>query len=57
MCREAAALKAALRQNEALLRGLDAAHEVADVATAEAQVRLMFGSVLTSAWDHVRAGA
>ena len=37
-CREAEALKAALRENEALLHGVDAAHELADVATATAEV-------------------
>jgi len=36
--REAEALKAALRENEALLHGVDAAHELADVATATAEV-------------------
>jgi hypothetical protein len=38
-CREAAALKAALRKNEALLRGLETAHELANVVAADAQVQ------------------
>ena len=37
-CREAAALKAALRKNEALLHGLNTAHELADVVATDAQV-------------------
>ena len=44
-------MKAALRKNEALLRGVDKAHELADVVAANAQVHalppLLVGQALT----------
>ena len=45
LCREAEALKAALCKNEALLHGVDAAHELADVATATAEVHVFLRCV------------